>query len=202
MLKKDLHDEELKKLLDYLQSDKARPQDLIFEILLATGMRTEEFCKLPLNAFNRDTKYLTLDSPAKGSNPASYDLNINGLGSRIEAHLMLVDMTLYESDLFIWTFTRKRIGDRETLKRWMRRQWEYVRFHGIGPHCKLGPHTLRHTVANRALKLGASMEVIQKLLRHKSMSSTIRYIRDCSSEEFLIHQREIMASLYDDEYGR
>ena len=45
---------------------------------------------------------------------------------------------------------------------------------GLIPH---GPHRLRHTVATRLLRRGASLAEIAQLLRHQSVRTTVIYAK-------------------------
>jgi len=68
------------------------------------------------------------------------------------------------------------------------RQWASALFHracdkaGITLQLRQGIHTLRHSCAHHLLDAGASLPVVQKALRHQSLSSTGVYLEQDSCD--------------------
>ena len=56
---------------------------------------------------------------------------------------------------------------------------------------KAGPHTLRHTFALRFIRMGGSVAVLQRLLGHASVQSTMIYVRMCDRD--LIEQHRLFS---------
>lgn len=74
---------------------------------------------------------------------------------------------------FLFATTGGRRMTRQTAYRLIRQVADKV----TGPAKTVGPHSLRHTAATLALDAGESMQEVQGMLGHASMSTTQRYDR-------------------------
>ncbi len=195
---KALTRDELQKLTDYLRGPEAKPQDVIFEVILIAGLRTEEFVRLRHRNFNPASGELTIDDAAKGSGTAPFDLNVCGVADRLRAAYLRRDLLLFEDDLLIYLFTNRR-QSAETAKRYLRRRWKVITKKLFGPRFSLGVHCLRHTFASLIVDQG-SIELVQQMLRHKSLNSTLRYVSKPTREQFMLVQREAASRMYNKAY--
>ncbi len=197
---KCLTTDELQTLIDHLKSPAAQPHEVLFELILTAGLRSEEAVRVKYSAFKLDTGLFSLDRPAKGSDKLTWDLNVGGLAERLRRVFLQRDLLLFEDDPIIWLFTDNRQST-ETAKRWLRRKWSALSKKLYGESFDLGIHCLRHTYGVEARK-HCSIEQLQQLMRHKSLGSTYHYMMLPTQGDILIIQRELAARLYDKNYGK
>lgn len=66
----------------------------------------------------------------------------------------------------------------------------------IGKRAKLdvvlSPHVLRHTMATMALRNGARIEIVQKMLNHKSPNTTQIYAQLCLDDVAIAHRKTVI----------
>ena len=66
----------------------------------------------------------------------------------------------------------------------------------IGKRAKLdvvlSPHVLRHTMATMAIRNGARLETVQKMLNHKNPSTTQIYAEMCLEDVAIEHRRTVI----------
>lgn len=154
--------EQVQQLLESLRLLKYR---ILFTTVYSTGVRISEACHLT-----------TSDIDAAGG-----VIHVRGKG-RKQRQLPLDPVLLealrsywkQERPTAPWLFTSKSGGP-------MRRQaaWEALRraAHRAGLKRKVGPHVLRHSFATHSLEAGTDIRVLQVLLGHASIESTMRYTR-------------------------
>lgn len=192
--------DELQLLVDYFKSPEARPRDVMFEMMLLAGLRSDELFHLKMRDFNLVTGMLELPLPSKGSNKGYYDLNPGGVAERLRALYRSKDLTLFEDEPMMLLFADRR-QTKESAKRWIRANWAIVKKRIFGRSCQLGAHSLRHTYAVQLREL-ASIEQLQQGLRHKSILSTMEYVKKPTREQVLMLQQETAARLYDKSYQK
>ncbi|MHA2063464.1 MAG: tyrosine-type recombinase/integrase [Candidatus Thorarchaeota archaeon] len=141
---------------------------LIIEILLCYGLRVSELRLLKINHIDLEEKTIFLPRLKNGIS------NIWPLFQSVEAVLLdyLPSRSTYSDILFPSNITGKAL----TRKAIWDIIQKYGRFAAI-PKEKRHPHACRHTVGVRALDAGLSMEEVQDLLGHRSITSTQIYAR-------------------------
>lgn len=147
------------------RSDKATRNKAMLYLLLDTGMRTSELMSLRRRDYD----------------PARSMFSINGKGNKVrmvkmgarcraalETHLESTDGRLW--DISIWGF-------RDMI-------------HDLGERAgiKANPHKFRHTFANRFLDAGGTIDELQYLLGHSSISTTMIYAAAGQEERALRSQ--------------
>jgi integrase len=101
-------------------------------------------------------------------------------GKRSDERVSPITLALFES-------VTKTLAPR-TLIFPFSRQWASVIFHRAATKAKIdlqlrqGVHTLRHSCAHHLLAAGASLPIVQKALRHRSLSSTGVYLEQDSND--------------------
>jgi site-specific recombinase XerD len=140
---------------------------VIFEFFLTTGCRLDELASLNMEDINYENGFAKVFG--KGHREAIVPLSKD----------LMRDLTVYiqryrdpkmeqEKKLFL-TETGDplaRIGVQIMVRRVLT---------DIGLEEKIGPHILRHTFATRYLRKGGSLEVLRKILRHRSITTTMIY---------------------------
>jgi site-specific recombinase XerD len=153
---KHLAPEAIGRLIEAAKTDRDR---LLFSLLFQHGMRISECLALTKGSMQRGG-YLRVRARKKGRhsdekvNPQTLEL-----WNRVTEHLCAGTMLFPVS-----------------------RQWCDVLFHracekaGIELQPRMGVHCLRHSLGHALLDAGASLPMIQKSLRHRSLSSTSVYL--------------------------
>jgi len=137
---------------------------LIFEMLYATGMRSNEL--VSLNVGDVMTGEMTVKiKHAKGGkerhvpfNEATRDILTSYLGVRNSSE-----------DALIVSIRGHRLDNRDVRRIVKKRIADYAKISDISPH------TLRHTFATHMLNSGADIRVVQELLGHASIGTTQIY---------------------------
>jgi integrase/recombinase XerD len=171
MKHKHLSPKQAKAVLQGLKELRADPYALILELLLRSGCRTEETLKIKSNDIDLSNGLIFIHA-CKGS----------------KSHQVPVDKEFL-------THLKAFIGDNElqgmfknltpaSLKRTLRRQWAKWRFKLLGTgldHVTL--HGLRASFATLIYKNTKDILLVQELLGHKSIGSTMHYIKLTQMEE-------------------
>jgi integrase len=159
-----LNDEELKRLMAVLQTDRNRTIALIIMVLISTGCRKSE-CLLAQKKFiNLETRVWRIPaSSAKAKKMRSLPLSDLALSVLEEAFELSGDDSEY-------VFVNKRTGKPYTT---IQKQWERIRKKAQLEHVRL--HDLRHTFASYLANSGRTLLEIQHLLGHASPKVTLRY---------------------------
>jgi integrase len=152
---KHLSPEAIGRLVEAAKPDRDK---LLFRLLYEHGMRISECLALTKGSMQRGG-YLRVRARKKGRhsdekvNPQTLEL-----WNRVTEHLCPGTM--------VFPFSR---------------QWSDVLFHracdkaGIELQPRMGVHCLRHSLGHALLDAGASLPIIQRSLRHRSLSSTSVY---------------------------
>ena len=131
---------------------------LLFTLLFQHGLRISECLALTKSSVVRG--YLQVKPRKKGKRS---------------------DERLDPATLQLWNEITKTIAP-HTMLFPISRQWASVLFHracdkaGIQLQLRQGCHSLRHSLAHAMLDSGASLPVVQKALRHRSIGSTGVYL--------------------------
>ncbi len=197
-LPKFLSEEEIFKLLDFINSDKSEfgiRLSCMLEILYASGLRVSELVSLPVAAIQETVdengqkilqNYLIVKG--KGNKERLAPLNKSALRMLLEYLNLRKNLGQEKSKwLFVGTFRSSKKN--QTIKRkeklilsdsHLTRQ----RFHqmlkelankvGIDP-VRIHPHVIRHSFATHLLNSGVDLRILQELLGHSDISTTEIY---------------------------
>ena len=159
-----LNDEELKRLMAVLQTDRNRTVSLMIMLMVSTGVRKSE-CLLAQKKFiNLVTRVWCIPaSKAKAKKMRSLPLSDLAMSVMEEAFVISDKDSEY-------VFVNKRTGKPYTT---IQKQWERIRTKAQLEHVRL--HDLRHTFASYLANSGRSLFEIQTLLGHASPKVTMRY---------------------------
>ena len=172
-LPKFLPEEEVTKLLDTAYksgSNEGQRDAVIMELLYATGLRVGEL--VSLNKQDVDLSESYIRCMGKGSKERIVHLYPKALEELRRylktARIALLGHRRTEPSLFV-----NHRGERLT------RQWVWTILktyaHKAGIEQNITPHTLRHSFATHLLQNGASLQHVQELLGHSSISTTQVY---------------------------
>lgn len=163
-LPKFLTDKSVKILRQYFKEDNLRNW-LMFETMLGTGVRVSELVAMKLSDFFRlDTGELVVRIVGKGEKerlvPVKEDL-----------YEMILDYCNRESIPSTTPIFLNRFGEKMTTTSVER---VFIKASEL-THIHVTPHRLRHTYATHLRNEGVSLDIIQMLLGHESISTTQIY---------------------------
>jgi integrase len=159
-----LNDEELKRLMGVLQTDRNRTVSLIIMLLVSTGVRKNEALLAQKKFIDLESRVWRIPaSTAKAKKMRSLPLSNLALSVLEEAFENSDDDSEY-------VFVNKRTGKPFST---IQKQWERIRRAAQLEHVRL--HDLRHTFASYLANSGRTLLEIQTLLGHASPKVTLRY---------------------------
>lgn len=166
--------EEVRKLLNQLSVPKYR---VFFTTVYAAGLRVQEACHLQVGDIDAQRGVIRVRH-GKGDRE-----RLVQLGPKLLK--ILRDYWAGERPAKPWLFTSKKGGPMmiDGARRALRRASDQV---GLS-HKHVTPHTLRHSFATHLLEAGTELRVIQALLGHSDIQSTIRYTHVSTA---LVHRVE------------
>lgn len=148
---------------------KTKLQRAIVELLLSSGLRCEELCNLKW----KDIDFVTKDIQV-----------IEGKGNKNRVTMMddvtrkylleYKDSLKYESEYVFATKYKGKINVRDESSVWLL-------LNTVGKRAgvdKANPHKFRHTFATILFKRGLDINIIQKLLGHENINTTLIYINN------------------------
>lgn len=144
------------------------PAHTILTLLPMTGLRISEICALELSSIQRRGDRAFLDLRGKGDVERIVPLTRTAdkaLQDYIEREGAGIDSWLFPT----YNYTGP-IGPHAVRKYTRKMAEEYPDLSG------LSPHVLRHTFATMALRRGMDLVSLQKILGHKSLQTTRRYL--------------------------
>ncbi len=156
-------------LIDSIEGESfiSKRDKLIFEMLYATGLRSNELVSLNIEDIDEKRKIITVKM-GKGGKQRIVPFNENTLLSLNLYYRFRTPLTETENALFL-SYRGKRLGNRD-LRRIIKKNIK-----SLSITFNMSPHTLRHTFATHLLNRGANIRVIQELLGHSSISTTQIY---------------------------
>lgn len=140
---------------------------LIFEMLYATGLRSNELISLNIEDIDEKRKMMIVKK-GKGGKQRMVPFNESTLLSLISYYKFRTPLTETENALFL-SYRGKRLGNRD-VRRIIKKHIK-----SLSITLNMSPHTLRHTFATHLINRGANIRVIQELLGHSSISTTQIY---------------------------
>ena len=153
----------------------------LLEVFYSTGARLAEISRLQKDDIDWQTG--SIEVMGKGRSPYTVYLNA-------KAKVALKAYLNSRKDINPALFVTERGAKRLTPK------GIRVAIEAIGERAKLdvvlSPHVLRHTMATTALRHGAPMETVQRMLNHKSPATTQRYAKLDNSRVWAEHQRTVV----------
>ncbi len=219
-LPKFLSEEEIFKLLDFINSDKSEfgiKLSCMLEILYAAGLRVSELVSIPISAIQESLdengektlrNYLIVKG--KGGKERIAPLNKSAVKMLIE-HLDQREKSGHGKSkwLFVGIFpASKKMGEilRErhfaaedrhiTRQRLHQMLKELARKVGIDP-ARVHPHVIRHSFASHLLNAGVDLRLLQELLGHSSISTTEIYthILDSKLKDLVLNHHPLSKPL-------
>lgn len=211
-LPKFLSEEEVFKLLDFVNNDKSEfgmKLSCMLEILYSAGLRVSELVSLPMSAIAEITdetgqkslrNYLIIKG--KGSKERIAALNKSAIKKLLEYLDFRKKVGQEKSQwLFVGTVRSskkqnkirlKENQEKEALKTTKHSHITRQRFHqmlkelavktGLDPS-RIHPHVIRHSFATHLLNNGIDLRVLQELLGHSDISSTEIYTHILDSKK-------------------
>ena len=172
-----LSDEECLRFLETI-TQKARPQvrerDMAVAVLLLhTGLRVSELTNLKLS--NVDLEKGQIKITRKGDKEQYLRLN----GEAVGALVNYLNSRPQAQNGRVFAGTKGQNLGRTYVYELVRR---YLKLAGINKG-KQGPHLLRHTFCTRLYQKGVAPFVIKELAGHKSLNTTMRYIKIENKEQ-------------------
>ena len=139
---------------------------LIFNLVYATGIRVSELINISLEHLNCELNFILING--KG-NKQRYVPVPKLLREDLQSYLDNLRPTLNKKNIEYLFFSEKQ-------KQFSRQNIWFI-FSQIGKkmNLKLYPHKLRHSLATHLLENGANLVTIKKILGHESLNSTSIY---------------------------
>ncbi|MBX9838993.1 MAG: tyrosine-type recombinase/integrase [Silvanigrellaceae bacterium] len=151
---------------------------VVFSTLSHVGMRATELCSLKIKDLDLSGKYPRLHLKIKGGEIHA-PLISDELSALLKTYIVtLRPMSKKEDFLFALTPFSKKPLTRDYLARMIA---AIASEYGINK--EISPHSCRATVASHLHRNGTSLSEIQDLLGHKSMMTTMMYIRKTDEEK-------------------
>ena len=158
-------------------NEKSLRDKAIIGLMMATGLRCCEICRLNVGNIERRGKKIFLKVHGKGRSDASDKVLLPAqCAAMIQAYLNLRGKVDKKTPLFVSTSSRCK-GERlqpQTISRLAKKALDAAGFNG---ECYCA-HSLRHSFATNALTAGVDLRQVSKALRHKSILVTEIYLHD------------------------
>lgn len=153
----------------------------LLEVLFSTGARVSEIARLNKS----DIDWAEGSIRVFGKNSEYYTVFLNAK-AKVALKTYIDSRKDYNKALFITERGYQRLSNHAI---------EIV-IKSIGERAKLDvnltPHVLRHTMATTALRHGARLEVVQRMLNHKYPSTTQIYAEMCLDEVAIVHRKTVV----------
>lgn len=183
-----LSDEEIKKILDNIQSLQDK---VIISMMLTTGIRSSELLNIKKKniILYRENQTYSIDYAINNGlkeNDVAF-IKIKGKGDKER------DIPISGKTLEILIEYLKEIPFEDIFPISYYSLWRRIKNIGKSLGIELHPHKLRHTAATMALKSGTELRIIQELLGHASPTTTARYAK--VGQKALIEATKILSNL-------
>ncbi|OFW80011.1 MAG: hypothetical protein A2887_06840 [Alphaproteobacteria bacterium RIFCSPLOWO2_01_FULL_40_26] len=191
-LPKFLSEEEIFKILDFVNRDKSEfgiKLSCMLEMVYSAGLRVSELVSLPVSAIQKDGETLRnyLIVKGKGNKERIAPLNKATITKLLEYLDLREKLGLENSRwLFVGVVRASKKPGEAREKKYTKRD-EHItrqRFHqmlkelaikvGIDPS-RVHPHVIRHSFATHLLNSGVDLRVLQELLGHTNIATTEIY---------------------------
>ncbi len=162
-------DEKLKELFAILEAEADLRVQILFEFFLDTGVRSKELIGLDVDDINIDDGWAKIYGKGRREEIVPFGRN---MALRLHRYIYEVRPRFVdngEKALFV-----SRLGNRYSRQALYSIIARYLSKAGVDG--KVGPHKLRHTFATLYLKNGGDLESLRRIMRHKSVITTQKYI--------------------------
>ena len=140
----------------------------IYELLLSTGIRIGELCRLQTDSIDFDSG--TIQIYGKGDKERTVYLTSDIVKKALQNYALLREqLTEISADYFFVNWNSKRIQE-ENVRSQMRKASKALL------HKRITPHMFRHTFATTLLENKVDIRYIQELLGHSSIKTTQIYL--------------------------
>jgi len=180
-----LTDEQVNKLLDWLEAQKAWKHCLYVALSFTTGARKAEIMQFKRSDFTEETLkngiYVTSVKRAKGAGMQGKRRRFYAPADAIDRYLKLYLETRTDDldDLFISNYGGKvKPVSTNTFNQWCEKYSEYL---GIPVY----PHCYRASIATSLKERGKDPNKIKQLLGHEDLATTQLYIRQNEEEDII-----------------
>ncbi len=183
-LPKVLHFSEVEALLNLKKGEKpeAIRDDVMLELLYATGLRVSELIALPLGALNLEAGYLI----ARGKGDKERIVPMGDCArEKLLTYIASVRPRLLKGKSDPTLFL-SRLGKKMSRQAFWKKLNVYARQAGIQK--QISPHILRHSFASHLLERGADLRALQMMLGHADISTTQIYTHVARERLKQIHQ--------------
>ena len=181
-LPKALSIEDIMRLLKSIKDTQMAERDqVIFELMYASGLRVSELTELRVEDVNLEAGFLRVIG--KGGRERVVPLSEHTVES-IKNYLINVRPRFLKGKSVPYLFVSKR-GSRLTRQRIWQSLKEYARKAGV----ELSPHVIRHSFATHLLEGGADLRSVQKMLGHADISTTQIYTKVTTEHLKRIYQK-------------
>lgn len=162
---------------------RCRVRDIaVVELLFATGMRISELCSLKPSSIDLESGNILIYG--KGARE-----RIIQLGNREVIDALVLYREAFKNDIAVCGYffvnrLRRKLSDQSV--RFMINS--YARLSGIGQH--ITPHMFRHSFATLLLEQDVDIRYIQRMLGHRSISTTEIYthVSNAKQKDILVHK--------------
>jgi len=153
---------ELKNLFDHIHNTKHRT---MLKLIYSCGLRRGEVQNIRLCDINRKTMQIHIRQ-GKGKKDRYVQLSVHLLKE--------IENYYHQSNPETWLFNGRKQGSKisEAAMRWALLQ--AIKREGIPK--KLHLHSLRHSFASHHVSMGTNLLIIQQLLGHESIQTTLKYL--------------------------
>ena len=140
----------------------------IYELLLATGIRVGELCRLKLDAIDFDSG--TIQIYGKGNKERTVYITSDVVKKAVQNYAILRNqLPENNTECFFVNWNNRRLRE-ETVRSLMQKTSNAVL------HKRITPHMFRHTFATTLLESNVDIRYIQELLGHSSIKTTQIYL--------------------------
>lgn len=169
-------EDHIRKMLGYYQRLKRRGSEFfafrdyaIIITLLSTGMRIGELCNMKWSDI--DTLNDVIKLRGKKRDQSTIPM-VDKLKRELQEYHLFVDNIFGKSCEYVFTNKYNQHLTPNAAKHIFQRLAEVMNFKDV----RLSAHTFRHTFAVNMVMAGADAFTVQKLLRHSTLTMTLRYV--------------------------
>lgn len=153
---------------------------LLIELLAVTGMRTDELNNLRRRDFIVEENRVYIHGSKKSADGWKM-LGMNRQDNEFMQRLDQMILSGLKPNELVMSLFSKNPGTQSSKKQ-VRRIWYRLRRKAFGLECRLSVHKLRHSFGMTVQTLTGDIMSTQAALRHKSISSTVRYLHTQNAE--------------------